>query len=185
MRSLFFSANISYLINKVTISQFETLSFKFTSLSSASQFTSASSFEIQSNGKPYSYSSAEKALKFITAQAKVNQSNPDPIIEFGEKTKVNGVKTSECSVLHIRMKASKSGTPAQVFFRVDTMPKNSSGKTYYSEDYQYTFHFKDPGVWQDYYIDLKSHDGFTGNIESIRFDPGNLANNEIYLSEFE
>ena len=172
-------------MKETPIPEFETLSFKFTSLSSASQFTSASSFEIQSNGKPYSYSSAEKALKFITAQAKVNQSNPDPIIEFGEKTKVNGVKTSECSVLHIRMKASKSGTPAQVFFRVDTMPKNSSGKTYYSEDYQYTFHFKDPGVWQDYYIDLKSHGGFTGNIESIRFDPGNLADNEIYLSEFE
>jgi len=172
-------------MQETPIPEFETLSLKFTSLNSASKFSSATSFETQSNGKPYSYSSAERALKFITSPAKGTQANPDPIIEFGEKTSVNGIKASECSVLHIRMKTSKTGSPVQVFFRVDTMPKNTSGKTYYSEDYQYTFYFKEANVWHDYYIDLKSHEGFTGTIESIRFDPGNLPYNEIYLSEFE
>ncbi len=174
-------------MKETPIPEFETLSFKFTSLNTASNFSMISNFETQSNGLFYSYvnDSGERALKFITAPAKGTQSNPDPILEFGEKSAVNGVKTSECSVLHIRMKSSKTGTPAQVFFRVDTMPRNTSGKTYYSEDYQFTFYFKEADEWHDYYIDLNTHEGFTGNIESIRFDPGNLAYNEIYLAEFE
>ena len=162
------------------IPEFETLSFKFNNTASTSYYSHQSGFV-----SAPAYSSKERAIVATTAPAKGTQSSPDPIIEFGERTKVNGIKASECSILHIRMKTSKSGTPGQVFFRVDTMPKNSSGVTYYSEDYQYTFHLKEAGVWQDYYIDLKSHDGFTGNIESIRFDPGSLEYNEICLSEFE
>lgn len=156
------------------------LSMKFNTSSSVSNISWASGFL----SAPV-YNSREKALVMTSAPASSSQSNPDPILEFGETSKVNGINASDCSVLHIRLKTSKTGSPAQVFFRVTTMPKNSSGKTYYSEDYQYSFHLKEANVWHDYYIDLKSHEGFTGTIESIRFDPGNLDNNTIYLSDFE
>ena len=124
------------------------------------------------------YNSGEKAIEFTTKTT-------DPIIEFGENSKLNGVNASECSVLHVKMKTSKTGTPAQMFFRVTTMPKNTNGKTYYSEDYAYRFNLKEANEWHDYYIDLKSHVGFTGTIETIRFDPGSLENNVIYISDFE
>lgn len=167
-------------MKETPIPEFETLSFKFNSKNSTSYYSSYSGFV-----SAPAYSSKEKAIVATTAEAKATQSNPDPIIEFGEKTAVNGVNTADCSTLHIRMKTTKTGTPVQMFFRTTTMPKNESGKTYYSEDYQYTFYFGETDVWNDYYIDLKTHEGFTGYIESIRFDPGNLAGNTIYISEFE
>lgn len=131
------------------------------------------------------YDSKEKAVVVTSRPASSIQNNPDPVINFGKNSQVNGLKTADCSVLHIKMKTSKTGSPAQVFFRVDTMPKNDQGETYFSEDYQYTFHLKEANEWQDYYIDLHSHEGFTGTIEELRLDPGNLENNKIYLAEFE
>ncbi len=158
----------------------KTLSMKFNSTSSLSQISTYSGFVSQ----PV-YNSREKAVEMTAAQPTATQNNPDPMIHFNENSNVNGLNTADCSVLHIRMKTTKTGSPAQMFFRTTTMPKNSSGKTYYSEDYQYTFQLKEANVWNDYYIDLGTHEGFTGYIETIRFDPGNLADNTIYLAEFE
>ena len=172
-------------MKEAPVPEHEVLSFKFNSLDSANQFSSLSGFKDQGNGKYYTYDSRNKALKFITAPASGTQTNPDPIIQFNEKTALNGLNTKDCSVLHIRMKSTLSGTPGQVFFRVDTMPKNGSKVMDYSEDYQFTFYFGEPNEWVDYYIDLKSHDGFTGNIVTMRLDTGNLENNTIYLQEFE
>ena len=168
-------------MKETPIPEHETASLKFNKSSSISYISEISGFY---ETKPV-YNSREKAIELTTRPASTNQSNPDPIIQFNESSLFNGLNTADCSTLHIRMKTTKTGTPVQMFFRTTTMPKNSSGKTYYSEDYQYTFYFKETNVWHDYYIDLKSHDGFTGVIESIRFDPGNLADNTIYLSEFE
>lgn len=163
----------------------EVVSFKFTTKSSESLISSAGGFYQQSNGQRFIYDDAEDALRFLTTPATGTQSNPDSQIYFNEDTAVNGISASECDVIHIRMKSSKTGSYAQVFFRVDTMPKNSSGSTYYSEDYQYTFYLGEADEWVDYYIDVKTHAGFTGNVESIRFDPCTLEETEIYLSHFE
>ena len=134
--------------------------------------------------KSMSYNAAERAYQFITATT-------DPIINFGESTEVNGLKASDCSILHIRMKTSLSGTPGQVFFRVDTMPKvwNDNLKQYvvrdYHEDYSYKFILGEAGKWHDYYIDMSSHSGFTGNIASVRLDIGSIAENKVLISDFE
>lgn len=159
----------------------EVVSIKFKNASSISQISMVSGF----HSAPV-YSSADGgSIQMVSAPASGTQTNPDPILNFDERSVFNGMKASECDVVHIRMKASKSGTIGQVFFRVDTMPKNSSGNTYYSEDYQYTFQFKEPGVWHDYYIDLKTHNGFTGTVETIRVDTGSIAENVINISEIE
>ncbi len=167
-------------MQEAPIPEHKTLSFKFNKSNQLSQLSGYSGLV----SAPV-FNSREQAMEFTTSEAKSNQSNPDPIIHFDERSAVNGINTADCSVLHIKMKTSLTGTPAQMFFRVTTMPKNTSGSTYYSEDYQYTFYLKEANEWHDYYIDLKSHEGFTGTIEAIRFDTGNLANNTIYLSEFE
>lgn len=168
-------------MKEAPIPEEEVLSFKFNSAGSTSYITHSSGFY---ESKPV-YNSSQKAIVMTSKPASANQSNPDPILEFGEGSKVTGISASDCSVLHIRLKTSRTGTPAQVFFRVDTMPRNNNGNTYYSEDYQFTFHLKETNVWNDYYIDLHSHEGFTGKIQSIRFDPGNLEDNTIYLQTFE
>ncbi len=168
-----------------------TLSFKFNNANSGSYASDYGGFQILSNGRKYIYNTTEKALQLLTAPASANQTNADPIIYFDETTKVYGVNTEDCSILHIRMKSSLGGSPAQMFFRVDTMPKNWNDDlgVYevmgYSEDYQYTFIMGEPNVWHDYYIDLSSHVGFTGNIVSLRFDTGNFENNTIYISDIE
>ncbi|MBE6682327.1 MAG: hypothetical protein E7600_08595 [Ruminococcaceae bacterium] len=163
------------------IPEHETVSIKFNKSSSVSLVSEINSFY---ETKPV-YNSREKAIEMTTRPASSGQSNPDPIIQFNESSVFSGVSAADCNIFHVRMKTTKSGTPGQLFFRVDTMPKNDKGQTYYSEDYQYTFNFKEAGVWQDYYIDLKSHEGFTGTIQSLRFDPGNLADNTILISEIE
>ena len=168
-------------MKEIPIPEEKTLSFKFNSASSTSLVSWMSGFY---DNKP-KYNSSQKAIEFTSAPAKANQNNPDPIIVFDESSSVNGLNAADCGVLHIRMKTTKTGTPAQIFFRVDTMPKNDKGETYYSEDYQITFHLEEVGVWNDYYIDMRSHTGFTGKIQSIRFDTGNLEDNTIYLQEFE
>ena len=162
-----------------------TVGFKFDSLNSGKQVSSYSGFQKQSNGLYYTYNTTEKALELKTAHANSNQSNPDPILHFDEKSKINGVSTKDCNILHVRMKSTIAGSNAQLFFRVDTMPRNEKGKTNFSEDYQYSFTMEDANIWHDYYIDLATHEGFTGNIEAVRFDTGNFADNIIYIQVIE
>lgn len=161
----------------------EVLSFKFNSKLSESLVTSVGGCYSQSNGKKYIYDEYEEALKLKSMPG--TQNNPDPQIYFENSSAFSSFTASDCDMIHIRMKSSKTGSIAQVFFRVDTMPKNSSGSIVYSESYQYTFYLGEPDEWNDYYIDLRSHDGFTGKILSLRFDPCALEDTTIYLSEFE
>lgn len=108
--------------------------------------------------------------------------NNDPIVNIKIP---DGIETADIDVIHIKMSLSSAGTYGQVFFQTTTMPKDSQGKTSYSEDYRYNFNIPLTGT-QDYYIDVKTHSGFTGTLTALRLDTGNFADNfvKLYTVEF-
>ena len=169
------TTTLQYTFNPGTTSS--TNYFSGWTLSGATQGTTKSSCTYHSSSWGCRLQSSKCTYNY-TYDGILTTTNTDPMMYRSAS-----LSADDCDVLFVTLEASKPYTTGEFFFisddiNLDGWNITSSGTRAFTQDYSYSFDILSTGK-VTYEIDLRSHDGWKGNITSIRFDLGSINGNTV------